>query len=221
MNKIILAPLCLLIMLIFALPRSGVYSISVKRTTAISAYVFGAEIIGAVILFFIENGSGLGISFYGAVFSVPVFLIFLSLFCGESFGELVDFMAVPSFAIYILNKINCLFTDCCQGRNIGFTKEGIPIYFPSQIAEALSVCVVIGIALRLERKGKFKGTLYPLCMILYGVSRYVLNTFRRDQSVFLFGMAPGNFWSVCAVIIGLIWFAIAWIIRKRRPIYER
>ena len=118
--------------------------------------------------------------------------------------------------MYIINKLNCYISGCCGGRNIGYSIEGVPYYFPSQIIEMIVTGIIIGGLLVSEKKYN-RETLYPVGMVLYGGTRFVLNIFREEWVTTDMIMPFGNIWSLVAIAVGTLW--LVWI-RKHKRIQE-
>ena len=115
-------------------------------------------------------------------------------------------------------KINCLIAGCCYGKIVGYADDNSPIRFPSQIVEGICAVIIMVVLLIILKKKKMKNKLFPLFMVIYGVTRFILNLFRETVEV-AFGMAFGNIWSIVAIIIGTIWIAIA-IYREKHQKYK-
>lgn len=167
------------------------------------------------LMFFLENGfkSFDGLSFFGAVFFIPVIFILTAWALRLPYGQLMDLCAPSVSVMLAVVKINCMVKGCCGGRLLCYTEEGEFIFFPSREAEQATALVIAALLLLLMRKDKRKGTIYPLFMILYGATRFVLNIF-RDTQPFILGLAAGTFWSIISVLIGGAWL-LALKLRKR------
>ena len=63
------------------------------------------------------------------------------------------------------------------------------------------------------KTNKERKDLYPIMMVIYGIGRLNLNTFRIYKPVFSF-MAWGHVWSIISIIIGIIWLFL--IKRKKQ-----
>lgn len=105
-------------------------------------------------------------------------------------------------------KMQCAVNGCCVGILLTITADGTYIRFPSQIIELLNALVLMVILLWLIRKGTWQGRIYPIYMLLYGITRFILNLL-RDTKPFLLGLPAGNFWSLVAIVIALIWLRLA------------
>src|SRR6202035_1655030 len=72
------------------------------------------------------------------------------------------------------------FTDPFAAANVG-TPLGIPLH-PTQLYEAGAEFLILVFLLATERKGRpFAGRTFWLYMLLYAVSRYIIEIFRGDE----------------------------------------
>lgn len=156
--------------------------------------------------FFIENGYFFGISFYGSVFIVPIFFFLGARMFREKASDLLDIITPGMCTMLAVMKVSCLLSGCCGGRDV--CMFGSCFVFPSQIAELVNALVLMLIMLILAATKKYRGKLYPLFMVLYGVTRFVLNIFRRE-TVNHTGFLPpwGAIWSIVSIIIGIVWLS--------------
>lgn len=202
--------LLLSIALLFGLMllRRKRYHVSVWKTLIITALVGGLGILSTQLLYFIENEEWGGMSFFGAVFFLPLIFVFISRLLRIPFNNLTDFIAPPGLLMFSVMKVNCYVSGCCGGRVLSIGANSIAVTFPSQLVEAGVTVLLISVLLFLEYKGKTKNRLYPISMLSYGVLRFVLNWFRLPGATFVLGMQKGTFWSVIAIVIGILWLMI-------------
>ena len=104
----------------------------------------------------------------------------------------------PGIALgYMVGRLGCLMAGCCYGKptqvawaitftdpaaamNVG-TPLGVPLH-PTQIYEALAGLVILVTLLVLERRGKpYPGRTFWQFVLLYAVSRFVIEFFRGDD----------------------------------------
>jgi phosphatidylglycerol:prolipoprotein diacylglycerol transferase len=109
-----------------------------------------------------------------------------------------DLMA-PGVALgHVVGRFGCLLAGCCYGRptempwgitftdplaaqNVG-TPLGIPLH-PTQLYDAGAELLILAFLLLTERKGKpFAGRTFWLYLLLYGISRFVIEFFRGDPN---------------------------------------
>lgn len=165
--------------------------------------------LGTYLWFFVENFAFGGRSFYGAVFLVPVVFWLFAYVIRIPYAQLMDLCAPAECIMLSIMKIKCLIDGCCIGRTLFVTELGEIVRFPSQIVELVAAYVIVWVLLAMSCKTQHRGKIYPWYLILYGASRFVLNFFRDEWAQYNGGIPPfGNIWSVCAVIIGVVWIIL-------------
>lgn len=188
-------------MLILMLLRRKRYpNIPPWKMILISLILTVCGVLGAMLLFFVENGRFGGTSFFGAVLLAPVLMWPFGKLLRVPYGELMDLCAPAECAMLAVLKIDCLRTGCCAGAFIpqwGCT-------FPSQIAEMSAAILLLIILVQFEKKDTSKGFIYPLYLGFYGSIRLVLNGFRAEQNPFVWILPPGHFWAIVSIAIGLL-----------------
>lgn len=193
------------------------YRIQLYKGVLVALYAALCGTISTYLWFFVENHFIGGISFFGAVFLMPVAFYFAPRIFREPFGDLMDMFAPGICMMLAVMKVQCLLSGCCRGRELHI--GDMVMQFPSQLAEMVNGLVLMAILLTLAMCRKGKGKLYPLFMILYGCTRFVLQIF-REEWVTHTGVLPtyGTIWSVLAVIIGAVWL---WKMHKKEKIQEQ
>jgi phosphatidylglycerol:prolipoprotein diacylglycerol transferase len=111
------------------------------------------------------------------------------------------------------------FTDQFAAANVG-TPLGEPLH-PTQLYEAGAELLILVILLTTERKGRpFAGRTFWLYMLLYAISRYIIEIFRGDPRGTVGIFSTSQFISVILAPL-----AIAMLIylarRKEAPVPER
>lgn len=194
---------------VMLLPRRWRAGLPMWKTLLSAAVLTVLGVLGAKLMFLIESGFWAGTSFYGAMFFPPLFMVLLALLLRVPPLALLDLCAPAECVMLALLKMLCLKNGCCGGRLLLTTASGSEIYFPSQIVELLTALVLMVVLLRFIRKGTWQGRIYPIYMLLYGITRFILNLL-RDTKPFLLGLPAGNFWSLVAIVIALIWLRLAY-----------
>jgi phosphatidylglycerol---prolipoprotein diacylglyceryl transferase len=126
----------------------------------------------------------------------------------------------PGIALgHVIGRLGCLMAGCCYGRTtdvpwgITFTSQvaadtartplGRPLH-PTQIYDAGAELLILAFLLLLERRGKsFAGRTFWLYMLLYAISRFIVEMFRGDARGVVAGMSTSQFVSVLLVPIAL------------------
>ncbi len=166
--------------------------------------------LGAFLLGRIETGRWSARSYYGAVYLVPILMFPLALVFRLPYNRLLDISAPAGCVMLALLKVKCKIDGCCYGR-IFHPAEGLKVQFPSQIVECIAALLLMAILIIMVKKGKWTGKIYPWYMVLYGVSRFVLNFF-RETTPWIGPLSSGAFWSLIAIVSG----SIALIVLKRK-----
>lgn len=144
-------------------------------------------------------------SYYGAVFLVPMFFILIAKLFRVSYGDLMDFCAPSECAMLVIMKYQCMVDGCCGGKVLYSAPNGEQIVFPSQVVETANALMIMLVLTVIAYRLKWRGKVYPWYLLLYGVSRFVLNWFRADTTPLLMGLPAGNLWSLVAITLGIIW----------------
>jgi phosphatidylglycerol---prolipoprotein diacylglyceryl transferase len=139
-----------------------------------------------------------GVFYGGLILAVVVALVYIRRI-GLPLWTTCDVFA-PGIALgHVVGRFGCLFAGCCYGRqvaqshwwtitftdpfaatNVG-TPLGVPLY-PTQIFEAGAEALILAVLLLTERKGKpFAGRTFWIYMLLYAVSRFIIEFFRGDE----------------------------------------
>ena len=200
--------ICLVTIFVLMLIRYKYYEIKPILLVPLAVSVAAMGLAGTYIMFFIENGGWYGKSFFGAVLFFPILLFPVAVIFRIKLVYLLSFSTIPGLALLAIYKWNCYKLGCCGGRVLWFSDKGIPTHFPSQLAEMGAAIILVVVLLILERNPKFKNEIYPLCLIFYGTTRFVLNYFRWEQNDFILGMPAGNLWSLVSIGIGAVWLLV-------------
>lgn len=193
-------------MFITVLIQSFRNKVRIYKSIIISVLLTIVGTVGAMLMFFVENGYFSGYSFFGALFLVPIAFIAVSLLLKINYSTLMDICAPAGCIIIVIMKINCIRSNCCRGCSMWMTEDGHDVRFPLREVELVVAFILCLILLWLGKKGKFKGLLYPMYMILYGSTRFILNFLREEFYTTKMFIPFGNIWSVVAVLLGVTWF---------------
>lgn len=193
------------------------YNTDLKKSVPVAVILTVTGTLATYIWFLIENLWFGGRSFYGAVFLVPIAFIYVAKWLHIPHGDLMDFCAPAECVMLAIMKYQCLKDGCCGGRVLYTSAEGIEVIFPSQIVELGNALLVFLILMVLAWNKNNRGKIFAWYMIIYGASRFVLNFFRAETESYAFGLPAGNFWSVVAIVTGILWLRhIKRILRKKQ-----
>lgn len=197
-------------MLIPIMIQGAWYRITASKRLVAAVLLTVAGTLGTFLMYYIENGSFGGTSFYGAVFFVPILFVPVARLLKIPYSELMDLCAPAECVMLAVMKVQCLLTGCCGGINI--MSNGMTYVFPSQIVELINGLVIGALLLFMARKEENRGRLFPRYMVIYGVTRFVLNLFRRTPGAIILSLPIGNIWSLVSIAIGTVWLIL---LRKR------
>jgi phosphatidylglycerol---prolipoprotein diacylglyceryl transferase len=135
----------------------------------------------------------------------------------------------PGIALgHAIGRVGCLMAGCCYGRpaavpwavtfhskiaeaNVG-TPLNVPLH-PTQLYEAGAELIILGVLLALERRGRsFPGRTFWSYLLLYGISRFVIEFFRGDNRGMVFTLLSTS----QVVSLLLVPIAIVMLILLRR-----
>ena len=127
----------------------------------------------------------------------------------------------PGIALgHAVGRLGCLMAGCCYGREttvpwaITFTNPaantnvGTPLntpLHPTQLYESAAEALILVLLLWTEKKGRpFEGRTFWSYIVLYGISRFVIEFFRGDERGAVFGaVSTSQFISLVLVPLGI------------------
>lgn len=158
--------------------------------------------------------------FYGGLLGALAVGLWLVRRYGLPVWTTADLFA-PGIALgHVVGRLGCLLAGCCYGQptdaawgitfthpvaaaNVG-TPLGLPLH-PTQIYDAGAELIILVVLLVLERRGRgFAGRTFWLYMLLYAISRYIVEIYRGDPRGMVWGMSTSQFVSILIVPLALI-----------------
>ena len=138
-------------------------------------------------------------------------------------------LIAPGIALgHIVGRFGCLLAGCCYGRptdiawaitftdpvaaaNVG-TPLQIPLH-PTQLYDAGAEAIILAFLLVTERRGRpFPGRTFWLYMLLYAISRFIIEFYRGDERGVVLGMSTSQFVSIILVPVSLF---MLWRLKTR------
>jgi phosphatidylglycerol:prolipoprotein diacylglycerol transferase len=164
--------------------------------------------------------------FYGGLIAALIVAIWLVRRYDLRLWTTADLFA-PGIALgHVIGRFGCLLAGCCYGRptsvpwaitftnpaaaaNVG-TPLGVPLH-PTQLYDAGAELLILIVLLLTERRGRqFSGRTFWLYVLLYGISRFIIEFYRGDDRGVILGVSTSQFVSLVAVPV-----AIAMLLRLR------
>src|SRR4051794_33961342 len=193
-----------------AMTRAKARGLDDARVLDLGIYIIISALIGAKLLLLITDfqtfksdprelltlaRSG-GVFYGGLILAVAVALLYIRR-VGLPLWTTCDMFA-PGIALgHVIGRFGCFFAGCCFGKptakpwgitftdpfaaaNVG-TPLGVPLH-PTQLYEAGAELLILFVLLWTERKGRpFAGRTFWLYMLLYAISRFIIEFYRGDE----------------------------------------
>ncbi|MGN0452999.1 MAG: prolipoprotein diacylglyceryl transferase [Ruminococcus sp.] len=167
-----------------------------------------------------------GLVFYGGLYGG---LLFGFLWAKKSkypaIGDMADLFAVGVPLFHIFGRVGCFFAGCCYGvpwehgiagRVIGSGMRETVKRFPVQLVEAGVLLILTLVMIFLYLKPVLRGKLMLLYLGAYAVIRFTLEFFRGDEIRGKFLIFSTSQWISIFTLIGVIVFAAAMCIKKKK-----
>src|SRR5437762_642421 len=193
-----------------AIVRANHRGLDSNRVLDLGIYIIISALVGAKLLLLVTDfntfradprelftllRSG-GVFYGGLILAVAVSLLYIQR-VGLPLWTTCDVFA-PGIALgHVVGRFGCLFAGCCYGKpttkpwgitftdpfaaaNVG-TPLGVPLH-PTQLYEAGAEFIILLMLLATERKGRpFAGRTFWLYMLLYAMSRFIIEFYRGDE----------------------------------------
>lgn len=170
-----------------------------------------------------------GFVFYGGfilAFAVGIWQIRRK---GLNIWRTTDIFAPAVVIAHAISRIGCFLNGCCYGRptnswlGVSFPLDslagsvGRPL-IPIQLFSSLSLFIIFAILLTLKPYKKFDGQLFWVYVLLYGVTRSIIEIFRGDPRGHLWIFSTSQFIGIIFAILSLIMLGI--LGREKKRVYS-
>lgn len=150
-----------------------------------------------------------GTNYFGTMFFGPVILFVWFYLIGVNPLKEMD-LITPAYSLrLIVAKLACFCAGCCEGFECSwglYFPENDAVQFPSQLLEAF-VALIIFVLLTVYRKKAKEGTLFPVYLILYSVTRFFTEFTRTEEEVFWI-LKLYHILCLVGVVVGILWLLI-------------
>jgi phosphatidylglycerol---prolipoprotein diacylglyceryl transferase len=227
--------------------RAKARGLDATRVLDLGIYIIISALVGAKLLLLVTDfqtfrrdprelltlaRSG-GVFYGGLILAVTVALVYIRR-VGLPLWTTCDVFA-PGIALgHVIGRFGCLFAGCCYGKpttmpwGITFTDPyaasyvgtplGIPLH-PTQLYEAAAELVILLLLLGTERKGRyFPGRTFWLYMLLYSISRFIIEFYRGDERGAVGIFSTSQFISI--VLAPLAVGMLVYLSRRETPVPE-
>ena len=231
-----------------AIVRARKRELDASRVMDLGIYIIISALIGAKLLLLVTDfqtfksnpaellslaRSG-GVFYGGLILAVVVALVYIRR-VGLPLWTTCDVFA-PGIALgHVVGRFGCFFAGCCWGKpttlpwGITFTDPfaasnvGTPLnvaLHPTQLYEAGAEFLILVLLLSTERFGRrFAGRTFWLYMLLYAVSRFVIEFFRDDPRGSLGPFSTSQFISVLLAPLAVV--MLVYLARRAAPAPQR
>jgi phosphatidylglycerol---prolipoprotein diacylglyceryl transferase len=228
----------------FALVRARSRGLDPNRIMDLGIWIIVSALVGAKLLLLVVEWDAYATSpwemvtlvrsggvFYGGLIAAVVVSLWYLRRHRMPVWSVTDVFA-PAVALgHVIGRMGCFFAGCCHGRptdvpwavifrsevaaeNVG-TPINIPLH-PTQIYEAGAELFILAALLLTERKGRvFPGRTFWSYMLLYGVSRFVIEFYRGDVRGMVGALSTSQFVSVLIVPLSIVMLIL--LARRRSP----
>ena len=228
----------------FALVRARARGLDANRVMDLGIWIIISALIGAKLLLVIVDFDTFrqdpgqlvtlmrsGGVFYGGLIAAVVVAIWYLRRHRMPVWTVTDAFA-PGIALgHVIGRMGCFFAGCCFGRptdvpwavtftnqyaaeNVG-TPLNIPIH-PTQLYEAGAELLILGVLLFTERKGRpFPGRTFWGYLLLYGITRFVIEFYRGDPRGMIGDLSTSQF--VSAILVPLSVVMLVVLSRRSAP----
>jgi phosphatidylglycerol:prolipoprotein diacylglycerol transferase len=225
-----------------ALKRAKARHLDSTRVMDLGIYIIISALVGAKLLLLVtdfqtfrSNPAELlnlvregGVFYGGLIVAVTVALLYIKR-VGLPLWTTCDVFA-PGIALgHVIGRFGCFFAGCCFGKpttvpwaitftdpfaaaNVG-TPLNVPLH-PTQLYEAGAEFLILVFLLTTEKLGrKFPGRTFWLYMLLYSVSRYIIEFYRGDERGSVGPLSTSQFVSVilAPLAIGMLVYLGRWV----------
>ena len=226
----------------FALVRARARGLDGNRVMDLGIWIIISALVGAKLLLLIvdfdtfrQNPGELvtlmrsGGVFYGGLIAAVAVAIWYLRRHRLPVWSVADAFA-PGIALgHVIGRLGCFFAGCCFGRstdvpwavtfrneyaaqNVG-TPLNVPLH-PTQLYEAGAELIILGLLLVFERRGRpFAGRTFWGYMLLYAITRFIIEFYRGDARGMVGALSTSQFVSVLLVPLSIVML----ILLSRRP----
>ena len=227
----------------FARVRGRRWGLDPNRVLDLGIYIIIAALVGAKLLLLVTDfgqfrasaadllsfARSAGVFYGGLIAAIAVAFWYIHRH-RMPFWTTCDAFA-PAIALgHVTGRLGCFAAGCCYGKptsvpwavvftnpaaaaNVG-TPLGIPLH-PTQLYESGAELLILIVLLATERRGRpFPGRTFWLYMILYAISRYIIEFYRGDPRGVIFGVSTSQFISL---VLGPLAIAMLLWLRRSTP----
>lgn len=201
--------------LLFNIFNAKNFRIAKMRAVFLTILVYVVSTFWMMVLCWVENGfKNFGANNIVRVFIwVPVFTWPVSKLLKLDFKTCCDYLSPCLCVVHGVAHLGCIFAGCCHGYpwKYGVFNPALGIKtFPIQPIEALIAILIVIIIWVRQKKHDFRvdGESFPLMLMLYGYTRFLLE-FARDNNKIFLGISDLAIHALIMALVGTAWYFTA------------
>lgn len=203
----VLVALAFLIGILWTAREAKIAGVKPEIIMDLSFYIIVAALVGSRLLYILIDHRRYwespldvlkiwegGLVFYGGLIGAIVTSFFYLRRKKMPFLLTAD-LFMPGLALaHAIGRLGCLAAGCCYGREahgaffsiifpqtpFSLAPAGVPL-FPSQLVESLVELLIFFILVTVRKRKRFPGQIFLVYLVLYSISRSVLEVFRGDS----------------------------------------
>jgi len=231
-----------------AMSRAKTRGLDSARVLDLGIYIIISALIGAKLLLLVTDFKTFssdpqelwtlarsGGVFYGGLILAVVVALWYIRRVGLPLWTTCDVFA-PGIALgHVVGRFGCLMAGCCFGKpttepwgitftdpfaaaNVG-TPLGVPLH-PTQLYEAAAEFLILVLLLATERRGRpYPGRTFWLYMLLYAISRFIIEFYRGDERGAVGMFSTSQFISLILAPLAIV--MLLYLSRRQAPIPEQ
>ncbi len=163
------------------------------------------------------NMVGTGSNYFGMLFVMPV--VMMAIYCFMGVDPLAQFdivtPALPAALVFV--KLSCFFEGCCYGiqspYGVYFSDRGL-FEVPVQLIESFNALVLF-LFLLVYKKFAKKGTMYPVYVFFYCLTRFFSEFLRREKNI-LWIFKTYHILCFIGIVLGAVAFVL--VLKRRQQL---
>ena len=215
-----------------AMTRAQQRGLDHNRVLDLGIYIIISALIGAKLLLLVTDFSTFrndpkelltlarsGGVFYGGLILAVVVALWYIRRAGLPLWTTCDVFA-PGIALgHVVGRFGCLFAGCCYGKP---TTRPLACSLATRVSlyEAGAELLILIFLLKTERKGNpFPGRTFWLYMLLYAISRFIIEFYRDDARGMVWIFSTSQFISILLAPLAIV--MLVYLARIQPPVPER
>lgn len=191
------------------------YGLNMRKTLLGTIIMVSICYLLTILLYRIVKGVWGGQNLVRMMAFFPLVVLLVAKLLKLPVKKVLDLVAPVPCIIQSIAKIGCQYVGCCYSQievNWGFYNRIKEVnLFPIQLLEGIVAGSIAAFLIVRSIKNKYntQGLNLPLGLVLFGITRFLLEFLRNNRKLFL-GISELAIWAFSIAIIGVGWLCIVW-----------